>query len=166
MEQLYVGKIVGTHGIKGEVKVKSVSSFVDQRFKKGKKVTLKKDNDTIILECLRHRTHKGVELVVFKDHEDINLVEKYRDYEVYGEYDSSLLNEGEYFYQDLIDCKVYNQNEEYVGVITSIMENPRYDILVVKKEDGKNILIPYIEAFILEERIDEQYIRFQQLEGM
>ena len=166
MEQLYIGKIVGTHGIKGEVKIKSVSSFASERFKKGKMITLTKDGETLTLECLRHRQHKGVELVTFKDHEDINLVEKYRGYDIYGEYDPNLLGEDEYFYKDLIGCKMYNQLETYVGVVTSIMENPRYDILVVKKEDGKEMLIPYIEAFILEERISEQYIRFNQLEGM
>lgn len=166
MEQLYIGKVVGTHGIKGEVKIKSVSSFAAERFKKGKKITLTKGTETLTLECLRHRQHKGVELVTFKDHEDINLVEKYRDYEIYGDYDPNLLGEDEYFYQDLIDCKVYNQHEEYMGMVTSIMENPRYDILVVKKEDGTQLLIPYIEAFILEEKISEKYIRFNQLEGM
>lgn len=166
MEQLYIGKIVGTHGIKGEVKVKSNSSFSKERFAKGNKITLKNEGQTFILECSHHRQHKGMDLVTFKDYADINLVEKFRGFEVYGEYDRSLLDEGEYFYRDLIGCQVYNQNEECVGIVTSIMENPRYDILVIKQEGKPNLLIPYIEAFILEERIEDKYIRFNQLEGM
>lgn len=166
MEELYVGKVVGTHGLKGEMKIKSNSSFAAERFQKGNKVTLKKEGQSYILECVHHRQHKGMELVTFKDYADINLVEKFRGFEVYAEYDRSLLGEDEYFYHDLIGCEVYNQHEECMGIVDSIMENPRYDILVVKKEGAKNLLIPYINAFILEERIEEKYIRFNQLEGM
>lgn len=166
MEELYIGKIVGVHGLKGEVKIKSISSFNDQRFKKGQMITLKKGNEELILECLRHRQHKGMELVTFVNHEDINLVEKYRDFEVYGKEDRSLLGEGEYFYRDLIGCVIVNQRDEKLGMVTSIMENPRYDILVVKKEGSKNLLVPYIDAFVLEEDIENKFIKINQLEGM
>lgn len=166
MERLYIGKIVGTHGLKGEVKIKSLSSFSKERFSKGKKVTLSKDGQEYEMECITHRQHKGMELVAFKGYQDINLVEKFRDFKVYGEYDPTLLAENEYFYADVIGCEVYDQHDQKIGVIQSIMENPRYDILVVDRPGEKRMLIPYIDAFILEENIAERRIKVNVLEGL
>lgn len=166
MEELYIGKIVGTHGIKGEVKIKSSSSFADERFAKGKVVTIRKNGDEQQMECVSHRQHKGMELVMFKGYENINLVESFRDYEVYGEYDPELLDEDEYFYSDVIGCQVYNQDDDFIGEVTSIMETVRYDILVIKKKDGGKMMVPYVEAFIIEENIYEDYIKINQIEGL
>lgn len=166
MEKLLVGKIVGTHGLKGEVKIKSNSSFSSERFKPGNNITIKKNDKSINLECLRHRVHKGMDLVVFKGHEDINLIEKYRDYEVYADYDKNLLDDDEYFYGEIIGCTVKTNDNRVLGVVESLMEAPRYEILVVKREGKKNLLIPYIEAFVLEDNIDNKEIIVSLIEGM
>lgn len=166
MEKLYIGKIVGTHGLKGELKIRSVSSFSDERFKKGKNVYLIKDGDEHKMECLTHRQHKGNDLVTFKGFQDINLVERFKDYEVYGEYDQDLLDEDEYFYGDVIGCKIYDQDDQEIGVVTSIMETPRYDILVIEKNEGGRMLVPYNDAFVLKEDIYNQYIQINRIEGL
>lgn len=166
MEKLYIGKIVGTHGIKGEVKIKSNSSFSEQRFAPGNTVTLMKQGEEYQMECLTHRLHKGMDLVLFKGYEDINLVERFRDYEVYGQYDRALLDEDEYFYSDIIGCHVYDQDEQFIGKVISIMENPRYEILVIEKDDKSTMLVPYIHAFIIEDRIYDQYIKINKIEGL
>ena len=40
MEKLKIGKIVGTHGLKGELKIRSNSDFADKRFKKGNEIII------------------------------------------------------------------------------------------------------------------------------
>ena len=166
-DKLFIGKIVGTHGLKGEVKIKSVSSFNDIRFKKGNVVYLTKNKrDFVELTCISHRVHKNMDLVAFENMQDINLVEKYRDYEVYALYDRDLLDDDEYFYKDIIGCKVYDQDEQLIGEVTSIMENPLYDILEVSKLNQNKLLIPYINQFIIEEDIYNHKIVVRFLEGM
>lgn len=166
-DKLYIGKIVGTHGIKGEVKIKSISSFAKERFKKGNIIYITQNKkDFIEMKCASHRTHKNMELVAFDGLLNINLVEKYRDYEVYALYDRELLDEDEYFYRDVIDCEIYNQNGNYIGKVISIMENPLYDILEIKKEDNTKLLVPYIDQFIEEEDVYNKKITIKQIEGM
>ncbi len=165
--KLKIGKIVGTHGLKGEIKIKSNSSFNNERFKAGNTVYISNDqNDYIPLVCATHRTHKNMELVTFKGLNHINDVEKYRNFDVYALYDVDLLEEGEYFYKDIIGCQVYDQNNELLGNVVSIMENPLYDILEVIKKDNKKILIPYIHQFVIEEDIYNKFIKVNLIEGM
>lgn len=166
-EKLYIGKIVGTHGLRGEVKIKSISSFSKERFKKGNIIYITINNkDYLELKCATHRVHKNLDLVSFEGLQNINFVEKYRDYEVYGLYDESLLDENEYFYRDVIDCAIYDQNNNLVGKVKSIMQNPLYDILEVVDENSKKILIPYINQFVEEEDIKNKIIKVVLLDGM
>ena len=62
-----VGKIVGTHGIKGELKVKSDTSF--NRFEKGNKLYIDKTQEIVINS---HRQHKGMELITINNLNNIN----------------------------------------------------------------------------------------------
>ncbi|MCD7840563.1 MAG: ribosome maturation factor RimM, partial [Erysipelotrichaceae bacterium] len=119
MEKVKIGKIVNTHGIKGELKVKSMTDFPEERFEKGQIVTIRYQNQDIEMEVLKHRYHKGHILVAFKDYEDINLVEKYKGCDLYSDKDPSLLDEGEYYVDDLIGCQVYNYNE-YIGDVSDV----------------------------------------------
>ena len=160
-DKLYIGKIVGTHGIKGEVKIQSISSFTSERFQKGKTVYLKNNQNEIVMEVNSFRMHKGMALVSFKNYLDINLVEKYRDYEVYGDYDPSLLKEGEYFITDLIGVEVYNQHNELLGKITGIREGTNYDMI----EINHKVLVPYISAFVLEEDIPHKMV-INEIDGL
>ena len=78
MNQVIVGKIVNTHGIKGELKVKASTDFIEERFQKGATLYLEYQGQTIEMTVASHRFHKGHVLVTFENHRDINLVEKYK----------------------------------------------------------------------------------------
>ena len=82
MEKLKIGKIVGTHALKGELKIRSFSDFNDQRFVVGHKLYLNEIVDPFIIKTVR--VHKGNYLISFEGLQDINLVEKYVGYNVYG----------------------------------------------------------------------------------
>ena len=60
-----VGKIVNTHGIRGEVKVLRISDF-EERFAPGEKLFVVKDEQSIELEITAHRMHKGFDLLQFE----------------------------------------------------------------------------------------------------
>ncbi len=162
MEKVKIGKIVNTHGIKGELKVKSLTDFPEERFAKGQIVTIRFQNQNIEMEVLKHRYHKGHILVAFKDYEDINLVEKYKGCDLYCDKDPSLLDEGEYYVDDLIGCQVYNY-DQYIGDVSDVQLYDHHDILVVQGK--QRIMIPYVEAFVKEEDIDHKRINVELIEG-
>lgn len=165
MEKLKIGKIVGTHGLKGELKVRSDSDFADERFKKGNEIIIKYQNQDLVYTIASSRVHKGNYLISFVDFQDINLVEKYIGAFVYGYKDEELLAEDEYFYDDLIGLEVVSTTGKVIGPVTSIYDNTRHDILNVDYH-GKNVAIPYVEAFIKEVDLEKEVIVVELIKGL
>ena len=163
--EVEVGQIVGTHGIKGEVKVKAFTDFADERFAPGKKIRLEKGKHSVELEVESHRIHKNMDLVKFIGLDNINDVEKYRDYMVYASQDDQL-EEGEFYYSDIIGCQVYDENETHLGEVIHILEMPAQDILEIEDPKGKTFMVPYVDAFIIDEDYDNDRLVIRLIEGM
>ena len=85
--QVEVGQIVNTHGIKGEVKVKSNSDFTDTRFQPGEVLTVNHQNHEEQLTVLSYRVHKGFHMLKFEGINNINDVEQYKGDYLYQERD-------------------------------------------------------------------------------
>jgi len=162
MEKLKIGKVLGTHALKGELKIRSYSDFNDQRFVIGNKLYLNNIEDPFSIKTVR--IHKGNYLVSFEGLQDINLVEKYVGSIVYGLKEDVVLEDDEYFYDDLIGCKV-KENDQVIGTVESIYFNGAQDILNVKTTK-KTIAIPYVDAFIVDEDIENKVIEVQLIKGM
>ena len=97
MKLILLGKIVGTHGIKGEVKILSDSDFKKERFRVGNKLYLKIKNNNLPITINSYRVHKGLDLITFNDLNNINDVLNYVGLELYVDYSSELpLKENEY----------------------------------------------------------------------
>ena len=165
MEKVIIGKIVNTHGIKGELKVYPNTDFIDERFKKGNTLYIEYNNQEIKVTTKSYRVHKGMVLVLFEGYEDINLVEKFKQTNLIAEIDHDLLNEGEYYYADIIGCKVIDDKYGEIGFIESVMETKAHSILVIKTKKGI-IKIPYVDAFIKEESIEDKFFKVQLIDGM
>ena len=147
MEKLKIGKIVGTHALKGELKIRSFSDFNDQRFVVGHKLYLNEIVDPFIIKTVR--VHKGNYLISFEGLQDINLVEKYIGYNVYG------LKE---------DVELDDDDQE-IGKVESVYFNGAHDVLTVQTAN-KKIAIPYVDAFIENEDIENKKIFVHLIKGM
>lgn len=163
MKKLRIGKIIATHALKGELKIRSISDFNDERFKVGNKLILINDKEEVSLNIKKVRFHKGNFLVTFEGLENINLVEKYIGYDVYGYKDDVELDEDEYFYDDLIGCDVYS-NDKLLGTVNEISSNGPQDILVFK-HNNKKVMIPYVDAYINKVDIENKRIDINLIEG-
>ena len=64
MNKTYIGKIIGTFGIKGELKVYSESDFIQERFKKGNEIILKSNKTEITVKVSSCRIHKNNVLII------------------------------------------------------------------------------------------------------
>lgn len=167
MNLVLLGKIVGTHGIKGEVKISSNSDFKSQRFKVGNTLYIKKNNDFIPIIICSYRVHKGLDLITFNDYKNINDVLEYVNLDVYVDYnDVNDLDEDEYYFTDLLDCKVYDQDNKYLGIVIDLLEVPQGVIIEIKNENNQKSLVPFNDEFIKEVDLDNKTIIIEPIEGL
>ena len=163
MEYIRVGNIVNTFGIKGELKVRSLTDFVEDRFSKGRELYIHKDNIYIPVIVKNCREHKGFLLVLFEGLEDINLVEKYKTCDILIKKDDiPVLTSGNYFF-DLKGCDVY-YNDRCIGKVSTVDDG--YQAVLRIDNGEKQILIPYVDAFIKNVNIDDKRIDVDVIEGM
>ena len=147
MQYLYIGKLVNTHGIKGEVRLISNFKNKNKVFVLGFKFYVWKEKKEFIIES--YRKHKQFDMVVFKDNHDINLVEHLKGSFVYINKSDLILNKNEFLAVDLIGFNVII-NDKLIGVIDNVIETPANEVLVL----DNNVMIPYVKAFI--NNIDEK----------
>ncbi|WP_374721901.1 ribosome maturation factor RimM [Peribacillus tepidiphilus] len=164
-----VGKIVNTHGIKGEVRVISKTDFADERYKPGNKLFLFRKNDTEPLELTvaSHRQHKNFDLLTFEGYTNVNQVEPFKE-GILKIPESFLteLDEGEYYFHEIIGCSVFTTEGEEIGAIREILTPGANDVWVVKGKNGKEILIPYIDDVVKEIDVENKKILIHPMEGL
>lgn len=162
MKYFKCGHIMTTHGIKGDLKVKSYSDF--DRFYKGARLYILHGKDYVEVEVLKASSFGNYYLVRFVDLEDINLVEKYHSDDIYiSELDrKDELDDGEFYYSDLIGKMVINESGEDRGIVEDIREMPHAKYLAVRYNE-KIHLVPFIDEFIKE--VNEKIV-VKEIEGL
>lgn len=167
MELLNAGRIVNTHGIRGELKVLRISDF-DDRFKKGNVLYIEAPGGELEeVTVASHRIHKGFDLVTFKEFGNINEVEKYKG--SFLKIPKTMLEElpeNEFYYHEIIGCSVYLADGSELGQVKEILSPGANDVWVIKQQKGKDILIPYIEDVVKKIDIEGNRIEIEPLEGL
>lgn len=164
-----VGKIVNTHGIKGEVRVISRTDFAEDRYAPGNKIYLfmpdEKDPTELTVET--HRVHKNFDLLTFKGFENMSDVEKMKG-GILKIHEDQLtdLEEDEFYFHQIIGCLVFTTKGEEIGKVREILTPGANDVWVVKGKGGKDILIPYIEQIVKKVDVKEQIILIEPMEGL
>ena len=139
-EYVYIGKIINTFGIKGEVKI--LSDFLEKEsvFKEGNEVFI---GDNKLKEVINtYRVHKGYDLITFKGYNNINEILKYKGLSIYSK--REVLN-NKYVLNDLIDFKVIENDITYGKVIDYYDFNGN-KVLYIK--GSKNFYIPINDYYI------------------
>ena len=147
---IYIGKVNGTFGIKGELKVYSESDFIEHRFRKGAKIILenRKNKQEYIISSMR--IHKKTILITVNKLFDINLIEELVGSNIYAfASDEPNLEDGEYYLDDLVGLEVYTTENEFIGVIDNFIEVPQGYILEILN-NKKKTLIPFVDEFIID----------------
>lgn len=168
MEKLYdVGKIVNTHGVKGEVRVIRITDF-EERFLPGNSLYIsRKEQEPIAVTIETHRIHKQFDLLTFKEFSEIKEVEKFKDSLLkIAESDLTPLAKGEYYYHEIIGCTVKTEQGEEIGEIISVLSPGANDVWVVQTNDKKEVLIPYINDVVKAVDIDQKSVQIHLLEGL
>jgi 16S rRNA processing protein RimM len=148
---LVVGKIVGAHGVRGELKVASLSDN-PERFQPGSDLLLDAAEGLISVKVAAVRPHKGMLLVRLVSINDRNAAELLRGGRLLiPESQAMTLGEDENFAHDLIGLKVETITGEMLGELTEILFTPANDVYVVVGPKGQ-WLLPALRDVIL--RVD------------
>ena len=160
-KQQYIeaGKILNTHGVKGEVKIQ-VWLDSPEFMKKFKKLYI----DGAAYKVLSARQHKDMLMVLFEGVNDVNAAMCLKNKTVFVDRKDAKLPRGSYFLQDIIGATVIDENGSEVGKLADIMETPASTIYVVKGETEH--LIPAVPEFILKTDADRGIIKVHLIEGM
>ena len=155
---LPAGKIVATHGLRGDVKILPWADSPEFLL----------DFDTVYLAGRPYavedaRVQKTCVLMKLAGVDSMEDAARLRDTVVEISRGDAELPEGSMFIQDLIGLPVFC-GETQIGVVQEIMQLPSNDVYVVKGEH--EYLIPAVPEFILERNPDEGFIRVALLEGM
>lgn len=166
--RLKVGKIVNTHSLKGEVKVISSTDFEEERFKKGSKLLITRGNQLIREVVVQsYRNHKNFLLVKFEGIDSVEEAEKLKNLQIKIDSDEvGELEENEFYFHQIIGCEVFDENDKNLGEIIDILTPGANDVWVIKGEEGKEILIPYIEDVVKQIDITNKKVNIEVMEGL
>ena len=141
MNNVFVGKLVNTHGIKGEVRIKSDFELKSKVFKKGITLIIKGRE----LKINTYRVHKGFDMVTFEGINDINDILYLKGSNVFIKREVLELDSSDYILSDLIDMEVI-LNDENLGIATDYTTgaNP----LLCVSYNNKQYYIPLNGDFI------------------
>ena len=149
MEYVYIGKIVSTHGIKGEIKIISDFEYKDKVFKKGINIYIGQNHCHEVINTYRH--HKQYDMITLSGYNNRKEVLKYMKKNVY--IDKSEIN----IVNDILICDIIGMEayvmDKFIGYVTSIYNTGVNYKVVEIMNNGKKTLIPYHKDFI--KNIDE-----------
>lgn len=156
-----VGKIVNTHGIKGELKILPLTDDMT-RFEDLEYVYVEKQK--IEIEDVWYK--KNFVMLKFKGFDNINDVLCFKGKYVYVDKENAIeLPEDTYFIFQIIGLNVYLKNGKFLGEIKDVIQTGSNDVYVVKN-DNREYLIPAIKEVIKEINLDDKKVIINPLEGM
>ncbi len=159
MEKVYIGKIVNTHGIKGEIRILSDFEFKDKAFKVNTNIIV--DDNTY--KITSYRKHKNFDMVTLEGFNNINDVLFLMKKKVYKDKDELNLDSNEILDEDLISFKVIDGNNS--GKITEIFYASATN-KVLRVEFDKEVLIPLNSPIIKKIDSNKKEIIVELIEGM
>lgn len=165
-EFLKVGVITSTHGLKGEVKVYPTTDDL-QRFSYLKECFLDTGSKRLPMEVEGCKFFKNQAILKFKGYDRIEDVENFRQCGLWVDREHAVpLEEGEFYIADIINAKVYEEDGNYLGILTDVLETGANDVYAVKLENGKELLIPAIPQCIIEVDVEEPKLIVRLMKGM
>ena len=158
------GKIVGTHGIRGELRIDPWCDSPEFlcAFKK-----LYLDENGCEAVKVKSRPHKNIVLCKIDGIDTIEQAERMRGKIVYIDRNDIRLDEGVNFVQDLIGLEVKAaDNDTVYGKLTDVLRTGANDVYEVTGDDGKKYLVPVIDEVVIETNVDDGYVLLRPMKGI
>ncbi len=132
---IQIGKIVNSHGIKGEVKVIPLTEDLEI-FENADQLIVLEKNQQKNFKVIRARQIKKNWLIQFAEIQDMTSAQQLKGQGIFIEEKSvKPLDEDEFFIHDLLESKVYSTDGQYLGIITHYFEAGPQGVCEVTHED-------------------------------
>ena len=165
-DELQVGVITQTHGIRGEVKVYPTTDDA-ARFRNLKEVILDTGKDRFTLKIENVKFFKQFVILKFQEYDSINDVEKYKRARLLVPRDQAVkLKKDEYCVADMIGLTVVTDEGETLGELTDVLATGANDVYVVSRADGTEVLLPAIKECILAVDMEKRVIKAHIMDGL
>lgn len=115
---------------------------------------------------MRYREQKGFGYCYFEGVDSIEKAEQLKTKNLFiAQEDLPELEEGQYYYHELMHCTVYNEEKEKLGEVVDILETGANLVLRVKSKEN-NFLLPFVPAFIVDVNKEAHEITIREMEGL
>ncbi len=158
MEYVCIGKLVNTHGIKGEVKLLSNFEYKDKAFVVGMNFYIGEDKEKVTVNSYRH--HKVFDMVTFKEYNYINDVLKFKGKLVYVLKPDLALDNNSILDRDYIGMNAYYEGV-LVGKVKDIIDNNGYKLMLIGTK-----FVPFNKEFISSVSVTKNELILKNVEGL
>ncbi len=158
-QYLEAGRIVNTHGVRGEVKIEPWAD--DAAFLTRFKRFYLEGKPVAVVSC---RVHKTMCIAALEGVGDVNAAMALKGKVVFIDRDDARLPKGAAFIQDLLGARVVDEQGTELGVLEQVLPEPSASVYVVRGQ--REILIPDVPAFILGKDPDRGVVTVRLIDGM
>ena len=167
MEEYFrIGVITTTHGLKGEVKVFPTTED-PSRFSSLKTCYLLDRKEYRPLTVISARYFKNLVILGFQEITTIEEAMPLKQKELYIDRANAIpLEEGEYYIADILGGEVVDEEGNHLGILEDYMETGAQDVYRIRRDNGKEFLIPAVDAFIPKVDVENKKITVRLIPGM
>ena len=161
MKKINIGKVVTTHGVRGDIKVYPHTN-VENMFAKLKKVYIGEEERKI----LSVKYAKGCPVLNLDGTNTVEEAQLLIGKPVFAnEEDLPNLEQDSYYLKDIIGCIAVDEEKE-IGKITDVIFTGANDVYQIETETGREMLVPAVKEFVLNVDIKNKKIKIRLIEGM
>lgn len=163
-QYLEIGKLVNTHGIKGELKLDLWCDDVD--YVKQFKTVYLDENGRQALTVVSVRPQKHMAIIKFAEIASIEQAEEYKNKIIYGNRDDAVIDEDANYIADLIGCYVVDiDTEQEYGRVVDVLNHGASDILEIE-DSGSKKYVPVIPDIVKEINTEYEVIKIKYMKGL
>jgi 16S rRNA processing protein RimM len=166
---LVVGQVVGTHGLRGELKVKPLTDDPD-RFGQLERVLVGVDDEEPVPWVLQtYRIHKNHALLQLAGCDDQTTAQTFKGMLIQIPREEALpLEEDEYFEHQILGLSVWTADGDHLGVVEEIIYTAAHEVYAIQEPGSarREILIPAIESVVLDVDLDAGRLTVDLPEGL
>ncbi len=168
IQYLEVGKIVNTHGVRGEVKAIPLTDD-PRRFDKLKQIyisdVISENMKKYDIESVKY--HKSFVILKMKEVSDIDSAQKLKEqFIIIDRKDAVKLPKDTFFMCDLIDLEVFDEKGDKIGTVKEILKTGSNDVYVIEDENKNEILIPALKSVVMEISLENKKITVSLPQGL
>lgn len=162
-EELLAGKIVTTHGVRGEIKVFCYTDS-PEFFDEIEKITIDGHKGEYVIES--SRAHKRASLLKLAGIDNMESAQLLVGRDVFVKREDVSLPEGRFYIVDIIGCTVFSEEGEKIGVVKDVFSTGSNDVFSVERENGKMSYIPHIDDIVKSIDIGDKKITVHIIGGL